>query len=96
MTIYIVGSIGFMTVGAAFAKGPVEKPALLAAAPTPAGCIDSPRGRTHVLRFCGDQHYWIKTKAAPMAPWFSSGFAAGLGGLGGPGTVGTVSINLNR
>jgi hypothetical protein len=61
---YVVGCIGVLTVGAALAKEPAQTagPALS----TPAGCADSMRGRTHVLRFCGDKHYWIKTAAPAL------------------------------
>jgi hypothetical protein len=67
---YVVGCAGLLTVGAALAKGPAQTPAPSASAYAPLGCVDSPRGRTHVLRFCGDKHYWIKTATAatPFTP----------------------------
>jgi hypothetical protein len=59
---YVIGCIGILTVGAALAKDP-EQTAERGLS-TPAGCTDSVRGRTHILRFCGDKHYWLKTQAA--------------------------------
>ncbi len=63
---YIIGCIGFMTVGVALAKDPTQTVTSSLSVPAQAGCTDSPRGRTHVLRFCGDKHYWLKTQA--LAP----------------------------
>jgi hypothetical protein len=62
---YVVGCIGVLTGGAVVAKEPAQTagPTLS----TPAGCTDSMRGRTHVLRFCGDKHYWIKATAPASA-----------------------------
>jgi hypothetical protein len=62
---YVVGCIGLLTVGAALAKDPAQTVGPSSSVSAPAGCIDSPRGRTHVLRFCGDKHYWIRTARAP-------------------------------
>ncbi len=77
---YIVGCVGLLTVGAALAKEPAQTagPALS----TPAGCTDSMRGRTHVLRFCGDKHYWIKVAVPdPFAPGNGYLFTFGDGGV---------------
>jgi hypothetical protein len=63
---YVVGCIGILTVTAALAKDP-EQTAERGLS-TPAGCTDSVRGRTHILRFCGEKHYWLKTAAARLAP----------------------------
>jgi hypothetical protein len=87
---YVVGCIGLLTVGAALAKEPAQTVGPLAF--TPAGCSDSPRGRTHVLRLCGDKHYWFKTRTAPSA------FPPGMGPSSyafDPG-ISTVSVILNR
>jgi hypothetical protein len=65
---YVVGCIGVLTVGAALAKDPVQTVGPSSSVATPAGCTDSARGRTHVLRFCGERHYWLKTAAARLAP----------------------------
>jgi hypothetical protein len=73
---YVVGCVGVLTVGAALAKDPEQT-----AGPAPAGCNDSQRGRSHVLRFCGARHYWIKvatvrstTSGAPgTGDWGSAG-----------------------
>jgi len=94
---YVVGCAGLLVVGAAFAKDPPQTPKSVASAPTEAACIDSPRGRTHVLRICGDRHYWFKVRNQPTASGVAGlGAAAGLSAGGGPGTVGAVSVNLNR
>ena len=60
---YVLGCVGVLTVGAALAKDPQQTAA--SALSTPAGCTDSDRGRTHVLRFCGATHYWIKRPVGP-------------------------------
>jgi len=67
---YVTGCIALLIVGTAVAKDPSQTLGASASAATPAGCVDSPRGRTHVLRFCGDKHYWIKTAttALPFGP----------------------------
>jgi hypothetical protein len=89
---YVVGCIAVLTVGAVLAKDPAQTVAPSLSAITPAGCTDSQRGRTHVLRFCGDKHYWIKVATV----WPTTSLLAGGGGGGGPGTVTPPSINLNR
>lgn len=86
---YLAGCIGLLTVGAALAKEPA--PTAASASPTPAGCTDSARGRTHVLRFCGDKHYWIMVARA-RNPWSDTpgvGWAAG--GVAAAGSFDTVS-----
>ena len=82
--------VAVLVAGAALAKDPVQTPER--GLSTPAGCMDSVRGRTHILRFCGDEHYWIKRPMAaspwplnaPMA-WFADG-----------GGTTPVSVNPNR
>ena len=65
ITRHVIVCIGLLTVGAALAKDPGQTLAASVSAVTPAGCVDSPRGRTHILRFCGDEHYWIKRPVGP-------------------------------
>ena len=61
---YALGCIGVLVVGATLAAEPAAT-----TRQAPAGCTDSQRGRTHVLRFCGDKHYWIRVASAgPGAP----------------------------
>ena len=60
---YVVGCVAVLTAGPVLAKDP-EQTAERGLS-TPAGCMDSLRGRTHILRFCGNEHYWIKR---PMGP----------------------------
>jgi len=96
MIAHVAGCIGLLIVGAALAKDPAQTAESSLATPAPVGCTDSARGRTHVLRLCGDRHYWFKVRNAPTAPSVGS-LSAGAGwGGGGPGTVGTVSVNMNR
>jgi hypothetical protein len=94
ITVYLAGCIGVLTVGAALAKKPAETAAT--AFPTPAGCTDSQRGRTHVLRFCGDKHYWIMV-AAPRSPWPEGapggGWAAGNAAVSGLDVVSSAGLN---
>jgi hypothetical protein len=92
---YVAGCVGFLAVESALAQGPAPKSPWLAVAPTPAGCTDSRRGRTHVLRFCGADHYWIKVTTVPNVNLDARAPAVNYGG-GGPGTTGTVSIPMNR
>jgi hypothetical protein len=88
-----LGVVVFLAVGAASAKDSPQA-ARAAALATPAGCIDSPRGRTHVLRFCGDKHYWIKRKTAQLAP---GPLVAGYPGFGSaPETTGGPSVIMTR
>lgn len=89
---YLVGCVGLLTVGAALAKDPAQTVGPSLSATAPAGCTDSKRGRTHVLRFCGDKHYWIKVATVRPTTFFLAGNAGG----SGPGTVTSPSINLNR
>lgn len=63
VTTYALGLSAILIAGAAVAKEP-ERSASTSLA-TPAGCTDSLRGRTHILRFCGDEHYWIKRPGGP-------------------------------
>ncbi len=89
---YVVGCIGILTLCAALAKDP-EQTAERGLS-TPAGCTDSVRGRTHILRFCGDEHYWIKRPVA-ASQWWSPENAA-TAGFGNGGGATPVSINPNR
>lgn len=81
----LAGCIGVLAVGASLAK----EPALTAATSlsTPAGCMDSARGPTHVLRVCGDKHYWTQTAAAgsPFKPGTGPGTLYLWAAANGPG-----------
>ena len=81
---YVVGCLGLLTVGAALAKDPAQTVGPSLSVPAQAGRTDSPRVRTHVLRFCGATHHWIKvatvwptTSGAPLGTedWSASGSA---------------------
>ena len=74
---YVVGCMAVLTVGAALAKDPGQNAERGLQAP--AGCTDSVRGRTHILRFCGDEHHWIKRPVGPSrwGPEFASQNASG-------------------
>ena len=75
---YAVGLLGFLVVGAALAKDPAQTVSPASSAPANAVCTDSPRGRTHVLRMCGDKPHWIKLKvsAAKSFPPYSHEYVA--------------------
>ena len=89
---YLVGCIGLLTVAAALAKDPAQTTLPASYDPTGAPCIDSPRGRTHVLRICGDKHYWFRIKTLPSAFPPGMGFAT----YTFEPSIPTVSVNLNR
>jgi hypothetical protein len=93
MIAYLVGCAGVVVVGTALAKKPA--PTVATALSTPAGCTDSLRGRTHILRFCGDAHYWIKRPVAG-AQWGSLAGPIDTGFAGSFGGIPTISVNLNR
>ena len=82
---YVLGCVAVLIVGAALAKEPEQTAAR--GLSTPPGCMDSPRGRTHILRFCGDEHYWIKRPTGP-SPWGVSGLASSAFGVGQPASSG--------
>jgi hypothetical protein len=89
-----VGLVAFLAFGVASAKD-TPQTTRVASLATPAGCVDSPRGRTHVLRFCGEKHYWIKRKTTGPAtgPLFVSAYPS----FGkAPETTGGVSVIMTR
>ena len=90
-TRYSIGLLGFLVVGSALAKDPAQTPGPAASAPTSAACIDSPRGRTHVLRMCGDKAHWIKLEvpAAKSPPRYPSAYEA----LVPPGAMNTAALS---
>jgi hypothetical protein len=89
---YVIGCVGILPVGAALAKEP-EQTAERGLS-TPAGCTDSVRGRTHILRFCGDEHYWIKRPVAASQRWSQENAATMAFPYGGGSTP--ISIDPNR
>ena len=82
MVPYIFGCVGLFTVGAALAKDPVQAAGGSSSASAQPACIDSPKGRTRVLRTCGDQHRWIKIQSREQFSHssLSTGFPEGLPG----------------
>jgi hypothetical protein len=92
MTRWAIGLLAFLAVGVALAKDPPRTTRAVSLPPAGPGCIDSPRGRTHVLRLCGEQHHWFKLKTARSTVPPGYGFPYWAGGPVAP----TVSVIMNR
>ncbi len=92
---YVLGCVAVLTVGAVLAKGPEQTAAR--GVSTPPGCMDSLRGRTHILRFCGDEHYWIKRPIGPSRWGLSElrglDFGTGQTVSSGSDTVSSAGLN---
>jgi hypothetical protein len=85
MACHVIVAAAVFMAGAAF--GADRPQTVRTSLSTQANCTDSPRGRTHILRFCGDKHYWVRTgfRGEPTTLGnAASGILAGGGGGGSP------------